>query len=87
MWIENRSDELWLGVKGQSNLRIAGSLRNVFRDSVEPMTGGGRATEWDRGASRLPYPIKLRIPPVLISAVSPCGISFTDKRGTTQIAY
>lgn len=24
-------DELWLGVKGQTNLEIAGSLRNLFR--------------------------------------------------------
>jgi len=24
-------DELWLGVKGLSNLDIAGSLRNLFR--------------------------------------------------------
>ena len=31
MWVENRSDELWLGVKGQSNWEIAGSLRNIFR--------------------------------------------------------
>ena len=86
MWVENRSDELWLGVKGQSNLRIAGSLRNAFRGSVEPMTYGGRATEGDRGASRLPYPIKLRIPYVLTSAVSPWGISSRVERGTTQIA-
>ena len=27
-------DDLWLGVKGQSNLRIAGSLRNSWRWSV-----------------------------------------------------
>ena len=31
MWVENRSDELWLGVKDQSNWEIAGSLRNIFR--------------------------------------------------------
>ena len=31
MWVENRSDELWIGVKGQSNWEIAGSLRNIFR--------------------------------------------------------
>jgi len=24
-------DDLWLGVKGQSNLEIAGSLRNLFK--------------------------------------------------------
>jgi hypothetical protein len=31
LWVENRSDELWIGVKGQSNWEIAGSLRNIFR--------------------------------------------------------
>ena len=30
MWVENCSEELWIGVKGQSNLEIAGSPRNVF---------------------------------------------------------
>ena len=28
-------DDLWLGVKGQSNLDIAGFPRNIFRYSVE----------------------------------------------------
>ena len=32
--VEKASDELWIGVKGQSNLVIAGSLRNIFRYSV-----------------------------------------------------
>jgi hypothetical protein len=31
MWVENRSDELWVGVKGQSSSEIAGSPRNVSR--------------------------------------------------------
>ena len=31
MLVENNSDELWIGVKGQSNWEIAGSLRNIFR--------------------------------------------------------
>ena len=34
MKVENFSDDLWLGVKGQSNLQIAGSLRNNFRVSL-----------------------------------------------------
>ena len=29
--VEILGDELWLGVKGQSNLEIAGSPRNLFR--------------------------------------------------------
>ena len=34
MSVEKGLDELWIGVKGQSNSVIAGSPRNVFRDSV-----------------------------------------------------
>ena len=43
MWVENRSDELWLGVKGQSNWEIAGSLRNIFRYGPRRVSAGGRA--------------------------------------------
>ena len=32
--VENDSDDLWIGVKGQSNLVIAGSLRNILRYSL-----------------------------------------------------
>ena len=35
MWVENRSDELCIGVKGQSNWEIARTPRNVFRNSLE----------------------------------------------------
>ena len=34
MWVENYSDELWIGVKGQSNWVIARTPRNVFRNSL-----------------------------------------------------
>ena len=34
MEVENSFDELWIGVKGQSNRVIAGSLRNIFRYSL-----------------------------------------------------
>ena len=34
MGVEKPPDDLWIGVKGQSNLVIAGSLRNIFRYSV-----------------------------------------------------
>ncbi len=33
MWIANRSDELWVGVKCQSKAEIAGSPRNALRCS------------------------------------------------------
>jgi hypothetical protein len=32
--VENGGDDLWIGVKGQSNSVIAGSPRNAFRCSV-----------------------------------------------------
>ena len=35
--VEKLSNELWVGVKSQSNLEIAGSPRNSFRTSL-----GGR---------------------------------------------
>ena len=35
MAIETACDDLWIGVKGQSNSVIAGSLRNIFRYSLE----------------------------------------------------
>ena len=34
MSVENGLDELWVGVKGQSNLVIARSPRNSFRASL-----------------------------------------------------
>ena len=34
MGVEKSSDDLWIGVKGQSNFVIAGSLRNIFRYSL-----------------------------------------------------
>ena len=34
MYVEECSDELWVGVKCQSNTEIAGSPRNAFRCSV-----------------------------------------------------
>ena len=34
MEVENSWDDSWVGVKGQSNSVIAGSLRNAFRCSV-----------------------------------------------------
>ena len=34
MWVENRLDELRVGVKGQSNSVIARSPRNSFRASL-----------------------------------------------------
>ncbi len=38
--VENGADDLWIGVKGQSNSVIAGSPRNAFRCSVVRSTMG-----------------------------------------------
>ena len=34
IYVEKYSDEVWIGVKGQSNWEIAGSPRNIFRYSL-----------------------------------------------------
>ncbi len=43
MTVEKVLDELWIGVKGQSNLEISCSLRNNFRVSLRHLLLGGRA--------------------------------------------
>ena len=43
--VEKGLDELWIGVKGQSNLEISCSLRNNFRVSLGYMFSGGRALD------------------------------------------
>ena len=58
-------DDLWLGVKGQSNLDIAGFPRNIFRYSVVGKETSqfvwGRALVVLGGALLLPIAKKLRI--------------------------
>ena len=51
MYVEKCWDEVWVAVKFQTNLEIAGSLRNLFRGSLEEKNHGGRATVWIRGPS------------------------------------
>ena len=43
MSVENGWDEVWVAVKFQTNLEIAGSLRNSFRASLGILDLGGRA--------------------------------------------
>lgn len=45
MKVKNFSDELWMGVKGQSNSGIAGSPRKIFRYCLREFIRGGRALE------------------------------------------
>ena len=40
---ENLWDDLWIGVKGQSNSVIAGSPRNILRYSLGKLSYGGKA--------------------------------------------
>ncbi len=61
MSVEKGLDELWVGVKGQSNSEIARTPRNAFRCSVVVEFYRGRATDWMRGLHRLPIPDKLRM--------------------------
>jgi hypothetical protein len=57
--VEKDSDDLWLGVKGQSRLEIAGSPRNSFRASLENERHGGRALIGCGARQGLPSPVKL----------------------------
>ena len=45
MSVEKLWDDLWVGVKGQSNSVIAGSPRNSFRASLRYKSAGGRALD------------------------------------------
>ena len=45
MSVEKGLDELWIGVKGQSNLEISCSLRNNFRVSLDIEAFRGRALD------------------------------------------
>ena len=61
--VENLGDELWVGVKGQSNSVIAGSLRNAFRCSVawslvEVELLDGRWALWVTDVSQTPNAIR-----------------------------
>jgi len=51
VYVEKCWDEVWIEVKFQRNLEIAGSLRNSFRVSLGVKNRGGRATVWTRGPS------------------------------------
>ena len=64
MEVKNSWDELWIGVKGQSNLVIAGSLRNILRYSLKFEAIGGRALIGLGLLTAVPNPVKLRIPVV-----------------------
>ena len=70
MRVEERLHELGIGVKGQSNLVIAGTPRNSFRTSLMEFLTGGRALDNVGPATRVPKLTKLRIPVSIILGVS-----------------
>ena len=76
-------DELWIAVKFQSNLEIAGSPRNSFRASVGNEFPGGKALNELGGASLL-NSIKLRMADNEILGVTLREISFVVERETAQ---
>ena len=76
-------DEVWLAVKFQSNLEIAGSPRNSFRASVRNEFRGGKALH-GLGAARLLNSSKLRMPHKCFQAVRLRVIKSVVKRETAQ---
>ena len=66
MYVEKCWDEVWVAVKFQTNLEIAGSLRNSFRASVEVENDGGRALFGLGAHLGLPNSDKLRMPFIYI---------------------
>jgi hypothetical protein len=82
--VEKALDELWIGVKGQSNLEISCSLRNNFRVNLSTKPLRGRALDPQGGLTALPKGTKLRILRAKLGDRL-WGISFIVKRGTAQI--
>ena len=85
MAVEKALDELWIGVKGQSNSGISCSPRNNFRVSLDCERHGGKAL--DSGGGLPAYQRKPN------SEYRSCqsgdrqwGISFIVERGTAQTA-
>ena len=66
MYVEKCWDEVWVAVKFQSNLEIAGSLRNSFRASLGIENHGGRALFGLGAHLGLPNSDKLRMPLIYI---------------------
>ena len=76
-------DEVWLAVKFQTNLEIAGSPRNSFRASVGKEFHGGKALSELGGVSLL-NSNKLRRPYKCLPAVRLRVIKSVVKRETAQ---
>ena len=66
MSVEKGWDEVWVAVKFQTNLEIAGSLRNLFRGSLGIENLGGRALFGEGARHGLPTSDKLRMPMIYV---------------------
>ena len=76
-------DEVWLAVKFQTNLEIAGSPRNSFRTSVGYEFNGGKALN-GLGGDKLTEPYQTKNATIPSPGVRLWGISFIVKRETAQ---
>jgi hypothetical protein len=83
--VAKSGDELWVGVKCQTNLDIAGSPRNSFGVSA-----GGSVAEVEhrigKRAYRLSTRTELRMPPLYTPVVGQWGMSLAVERETAQTA-
>jgi hypothetical protein len=70
------SDELWVGVKCQSNAEIAGSPRNVLRYSRSLWPAGGRALLLRGGVTAYQ---------VAANCECPCGAAASEVRGANFV--
>ena len=66
MSVEKGWDEVWVAVKFQTNLEIAGSLRNLFRGSLGIENLGGRALFGQGARHGSPTSDKLRMPMIYV---------------------
>ena len=66
MYVEKCWDEVWVAVKFQTNLEIAGTLRNSFRVSLGVKNRGGRALFGLGARHGLLNSDKLRMPQIYI---------------------
>ena len=66
MSVEKGWDEVWVAVKFQTNLEIAGSLRNLFSGSLGIENLGGRALFGQGARHGLLTSDKLRMPMIYV---------------------
>ena len=85
MYVAKCSDELWVGVKCQTNQEIAGSPRNAFRCSPGVGRHGGRALD-RRGGLPLTDPNQTPNAVARAPGVRRRVRRFVVERGTAQTA-